>query len=119
MVVVAAQDWQARALLRAQLLEEGLGVEADATVEEALGRLEASPTPPMLLIADISSSDDPSADVERLTLWAKRVPIWIIASRTASIPSGLEPRGFETVLFRPVDMGALVRQIKQRVEKAK
>jgi CheY-like chemotaxis protein len=114
-VFLAGKDWQARALLRAQLIEEGVSVEAYETVEEALAQLELSSVLPALLIADISATDHPSADVDCLTIWAKRIPIWIIASHTSSVKGGLEGRGFETLLFRPVDMGKLVEQIKQRL----
>jgi CheY-like chemotaxis protein len=116
-VLLAGKDWQARALLRAQLIDEGVSVEAYETVEEALAQLELSSVLPALLIADISASDHPSADVERLTIWAKRIPIWIIASHTLSVEGGLEGHGFETLLFRPVDMGKLVQQIQQRLSR--
>lgn len=114
-VLLAGKDWQARALLRAQLIEEGASVDAYETVDDALAQLEWSFVLPALLIADISASDRPSADVERLRIWAKRIPIWIIASHTLSVEGGLEEHGFETLLFRPVDMGKLVEQIKQRL----
>jgi DNA-binding NtrC family response regulator len=114
-VILAGKDWQARALLRAQLIEEGVDVEAYETVQEALGQLELSPVLPPLLIADICASDHPSADVDSLASWAKRIPIWIIASHTSSVKGGLKGRGFEKLLFRPVDMGKLLQQIKQRL----
>ena len=116
-VLLAGKDWQTRALLRAQLIEEGVSVEAYETVDDALAQLEWSFPLPALLIADISASDNPAVDVERLTIWAKRIPIWIIASHTLSVEGGLEGHGFETLLFRPVDMGKLVEQIKQRLER--
>jgi DNA-binding NtrC family response regulator len=114
-VVLTGKDWQARALLRAQLIEEGLDVEAYETVEEALAQLEFYSVLPALFIADISVSDHPSAEAESLTPWAKRIPIWVMASHTSSIKGGLEGRGFEMLLFRPVDMGKLVTQIQQRL----
>jgi CheY-like chemotaxis protein len=115
-VLVAGKDWQARALLRAQLIEDGVSVEAYETVDDALAQLEWCFPFPALLIADISASDNPAVDVERLTIWAKRIPIWLIASHTLSVKGGLEGRGFETLLFRPVDMGKLVQRIQQRLE---
>jgi CheY-like chemotaxis protein len=114
-VFLAGKDWQARALLRAQLLEEGVGVEAFETVREALAQLEFYAVRPALLLADISASDHPSADGESLANWAKRIPIWIIASHTSSVPGGLDGRGFERLLFRPIDLGELVEQVRQRV----
>ena len=114
-VFLASKDWQARALLRAQLLEEGVKVEGYETVQEALAQAESSSVLPALLIADISANDHPSADVESLASWAKRIPIWIIASHTSSVKAGLEGRDFDMLVYRPVDMGKLVEQIRQRL----
>jgi CheY-like chemotaxis protein len=114
-VLLAGKDWQSRALLRAQLLEEGVSVEAYETVDEALAQLEWSFPFPALLIADISASDNPELDVKHLVVWAKRIPIWLIASHSLTVKGGLEGRGFETLFFRPVDMGKLVQQIQQRL----
>ena len=116
-VLLAGKDWQARALLRAQLIEEGVSVEAYETIEEALAELQRRLVLPALLIADISASDHPLADVERLTIWAKRLPTWIIASHASTVKGGLESRNFERLLFRPLDMGKLVEQVKQRLRR--
>lgn len=59
-ILIAGKDWQSRALLRAQLLEEGFEVEALEAIPEALAALGAGTNLPGLLIADISASDDPS-----------------------------------------------------------
>jgi CheY-like chemotaxis protein len=115
-VFLAGKDWRLRALLRAQLIEEGVSVEAFETIAEALARLEFFPVAPALFIADISASDRPSAEVERLALWARRIPTWVIATHTSSVTGGLEGRGFERLLFRPLDLGKLVEMIRQRLK---
>ena len=115
-ILVAGKDWQARALLRAQLLEEGFEVDAHDTIRGALAALEPDAKLPDLLVADISASDDPSADVEALSAWSRRIPTWIIASRTFVVEKGLRGHGFEMILLRPVDVGELVDQIKRRLE---
>lgn len=114
-ILIAGKDWQARALLRAQLLEEGFEVEAYETIPDALAALGPGTNLPNLFIADVSASDDPSADVEALSAWARKVPIWIIATRTYIIDKGLRGHGFEMILLRPVDVGELVEQIKRRL----
>lgn len=114
-ILLAGKDWQARALLRAQLIEEGLDVEAHETVRGAVESLEASNLLPGLLVADLSASDDPSADIDQLEHWTRQVPIWIIAGRSTIVDKGLKGRGFELILFRPVDTGELVDQIKRRL----
>ena len=116
-IVIAGKDWQSRALLRAQLLEEGLEVEAYESIPEVLETSGRSLNLPAMLIADISASDDPSADVEALSLWSRKLPIWIIASRNYTVERDLRSHGFELVMLRPVEMGKLVDQIKQRMER--
>lgn len=103
-------------MLRAQLLEEGLDVEAHEAVASALETLESSPALPALLIADLSGSDDPATDLDILAGWSKQVPIWILASRSLIVEKNLKGRGFEMILLRPVDMSELVEQIKRRLE---
>jgi CheY-like chemotaxis protein len=114
-ILLVGKDWQARALLRAQLLEEGLEVEAHATVREALASLQSTAPLPALLVADLAASDDPLADAESLSAWTKQIPAWIIASRQLIIDKSLKGRGFEIILVRPVDVGELVEQIKRRL----
>lgn len=116
-VFLVGKDWKARALLRAQLIEEGLEVEAYETVTTALESVEVREILPALLIADLSSSDDPSAEVEQLASWTKQIPVWIIASRNLIVDKSLKGCGFEVILFRPVDVGELVEQIKQRLDR--
>ena len=114
-ILLAGKDWQARALLRAQLLEKGFEVEAHEMVSSALSRLDQGATLPDLFIADISASDDPSADVEALSAWTRKVSTWIIASRTYITEKSLRGHGFEMILLRPIDVGELVDQIKRRL----
>ncbi len=114
-ILIAGKDWQARALLRAQLLEEGFEAEAHETIPEALATLNSETKIPDLFIADISASDNPPADVEALADWSGRLPTWIIASRAYIIEKGLRGRGFEMILLRPVDVNELVDQIKVRL----
>jgi len=116
-ILVAGKDWQARALLRAQLLEEGFDVEAYETVPEALASLGTGPRQPDLFLADVSQSDDPLADVEALAVWSHRIAIWIIASRAFISEKNLRGHGFEMTFLRPVDVGELLRQVKHRLER--
>lgn len=115
-VLIVGKDWQARALLRAQLIEEGVDVEAHESVSDAISSLEASAVLPALFIADLFDSDHPAADIDELAKWSQDVPVWIIASHSMITDANLKGRGFELILFRPVDLGELVGQIKRRVE---
>ncbi len=114
-VILIGKDWKTRALLRAQLLEEGLKVEAYESLSGALEVL-AGGSPAPLLLADLSASSNPAVEVAQLAHWSKRTPIWIIASRSAVEERELQDSGFEAVLWRPIDVGELVERIKRRVK---
>ena len=115
-VLLIGRDWTARALLRAQLLEEGVEVKAFETAADALEGLVHSAT---LIVADISANDQPSVELDQLALWAKRIPTWLLASHSANAECAIQGRGFERVLFRPVMVGELVRDIKERLNQAR
>lgn len=115
-VLLAGKDWQARALLRAQLIEEGVDVEAHESVTEASSSLETSEVLPALFIADLFASDNPPADIDDLAKWSHDIPVWIIASHSMINEANLKGRGFELILFRPIDLGELVGQIKKRLD---
>ncbi len=112
-----ARDWQARALLRAQLIEDGVEVEALETVSEALKGVSERPRLHRLIVADLHASDDPGAELAALEQWGRRTPVWVIASHSviAESEDQLLARGFERVLFRPVNLGKLAAEIKRRL----
>jgi len=114
-VVLVGKDWRTRALLRAQLLEEGVQVEAYELLQDALQALV--PSLPALLVADLCASDDLRADIHFLADWTARVPTWILASHSPQVAKQLERHNFERVFFRPVDVGELVSLIRRRVLK--
>ena len=114
-VLLIGKDWKTRALLRAQLLEEGVDVEAYESLAEALEASMGVGEVPALLLADLSASPNPAVEIAQLAHWSRRIPIWIIARRTVADESEFEGRGFEAVLFRPIDLGELVERIKQWV----
>jgi DNA-binding response OmpR family regulator len=119
-VLLAGKDWKFRALLRAQLIEEGFDVEAHETVGE-LGSAPVLPHPktrfPKLLIADVSRSADPRKDLATLTGWSRHMPVWVIASRSIVRMDELQAGAFEAYLFRPVDVSDLVIRVKQRLSR--
>jgi hypothetical protein len=111
--------------LRAQLIEEGCSVRAyeslrDATGVLALGAARARSGrgfQPALLIVDFFE-DGSAEEVDRLSRLARRLPVWVIAAHSRAQESDLSNRGFERVLFRPVDVRDLVERIKRRVGSA-
>jgi CheY-like chemotaxis protein len=114
-VLLVGMDWKFRALLRGQLIEEGLEVAAYETVGAALATFEESRLLPLLLVADLFASEDPAGEIDQLALWTPKLPVWLVATHNLLAQGLLEGRGFERVLLRPVDLGELVEQIKERV----
>jgi DNA-binding NtrC family response regulator len=114
-VIVVGRDWMFRALVRAQLLEEGLEVEACETADDAAQALLGRYRLPKLIVADLTASEDPGTEASQLARWAERIPTWIIAGH--GIASGVEAHDarFQRVLFRPVDVGRLVGEMKRAV----
>lgn len=114
-ILISGKEWAARALLRAQLLEEGFDVEACEDVQEAVDRLWGSREMPSLLIVDLFETSKPVEDVATLLHWAKLLPIWILAGHGTAGAGRLKGQGFERVLFRPLDVGKLAQEIKERL----
>lgn len=113
-LVLVSRDWQTRALLRAQLLEEGCRVRAYESVRDAGAALDRSLFPPSLLIVELSGEESPP-DLEQLSTLAGRLPVWVLASHSDVDEAALKGHGFEAVLFRPIDMSDLVRRVKRRL----
>jgi hypothetical protein len=81
----------------------------------ALAGLENAEAFPSLLIADLSSSDNPEREAELLSCWANQFPLWVISSHMLAADAELTGRGFERILSRPIDLGELVEDVKHRV----
>jgi DNA-binding NtrC family response regulator len=115
-ILIAGKGWTARALLRAQLIEEGFDVEAYEDVQEVVDRLWGSAEMPALLIVDLVESEKPAEDLATLSHWVKLLPVWMLVGHGIAGAGELDGQGFEKVLFRPIDVGTLVREIKERLE---
>lgn len=116
-VLIVSRDWQSRALLRAELIEQGCTVQAYESVRDARVALAARDFKPCLLVADLSEAAGPDepGEVDQLAEVAMRMPVWVIASHSGALEIELEGRGFEAIIFRPVAVGELVQRIKRRL----
>ncbi|HET9177734.1 MAG TPA: hypothetical protein VFQ24_05175 [Terriglobia bacterium] len=114
-ILISGSDWTSRALLRAQLIEEGFEVEACEAVQEVVRLPWASKTMPALVVADLFESAHPAEDAVLLSRWAKLAPIWVLAGHGSAEAESLDGRGFERVFYRPLDVGKLVQQIRERL----
>jgi DNA-binding response OmpR family regulator len=136
-VLIISRDWQSRALLRAQLIEEGCDVRAFVSPDQATAALvkvrtskaesrrlrvkRGSTFSPGLVIADVSVGSD-RGEIEQLANLIRSlpadVPLWVIASRAEPAQEWiglLKEAHLENVLFRPIDGGELLERIKNRI----
>lgn len=114
MVFLAGADWKFRALLRAELIAEGIEVEAYESVRDAVGSAANLNSLPRLLVADLFASPRPRAALRILAKWAPLIPTWLLAGQSVR-PEDAQSVGAERVLFRPIDLNSLVQEIKQRI----
>jgi hypothetical protein len=102
-VVLVSGDWQTRALLRAQLLEEGCSVHAFESLGDAAPAF-AGLARPLLVIAELSGDELP-AELTQLSALAVGRPVWVLAKHSEVDEATLRGRGFEAAFFRPVHIG--------------
>jgi CheY-like chemotaxis protein len=114
-VLLVGKDWTSRALVRAQLLEEGIDVAAYETSRDALNTVTDLRDLPALLVADLHDNPRPEREVDLLAKWRGLIPVWVITSHEFRIDRNLDQAGIRRVLARPIDIKRLVEEIKQRV----
>lgn len=114
-VLLVSPDWRTRALLRAQLIEEGCAVIALESLEDAESELPRSGFEPTLLIAELADDEPAASQIDRLAAWTGRVAVWVLATCTSGIEDQLRSHRFEEVIFRPFGIKELVDRIKQRL----
>ena len=114
-VVIISPDWRFRALLRAQLLEEGFRVRAGNSVADLAEFMNGRSADPDLLVADLGGSADEAIDLRK---WATRSPLWIVAPTghpgAKAIAARLQGKA-ERVFSRPLNLGDFVESIKRRL----
>ena len=115
-LLLVSGDWRTRALLRAQLIEEGYPVRAFESLDHAQDELGKGAFKPTLVIAELADGEPAGSDaLARLSAWTRKVPVWVLASRSVDADSALEKCGFEKVIYRPFGIKELVEQIKDRL----
>jgi hypothetical protein len=112
-VVVLATEWQPRALMRAQLIEEGFDVVATNTWLTMRRHLRPGSKPPLAIVdlKELPNSRDVLADL-RVLMKPERV---LVVTALGSVPPvEIERFGFH-VLTRPVTVQEIVTAAAQRI----
>jgi DNA-binding response OmpR family regulator len=114
-ILLIAADWGFRALLRAQLLEEGFEVRSWPSLEAALAYLMRGGEPPQAIVLDAESIEVESRKVSDLWRLAGGVPLLLCggaSSRAALDQRDLPPA---TVLMRPFRIRDVVQEVGKAV----
>lgn len=108
-----AADWQFRALVRAQLLEEGFKVRAVPSLEIALAYLIRGEEGPCLIILDLQGQDVEAPTVSDLWRLTGEAPLLLCggALDRAALDQGSLPPA--RVLLRPFRLRDLVKEVRR------
>ena len=112
-ILLIAADWQLRALVRAQLLEEGYAVNALPSLEIALATLIRGGEQPGLTILDTQGIEIQAPVLSDLWRLAGGTPLILcggVFSRAELSQEGMPPA---QVLLRPFRIGDLVEQVRK------
>jgi DNA-binding response OmpR family regulator len=109
-VLVVGAEWPTRALLRAQLLEDGfntLAADAWPPPREFL----AGVTRPRLVVVDLRGLTDPQTVVREARLWVGAEHVLVIASMATLSPDVLRQSGVH-VIERPASIRHIVSRAR-------
>ena len=109
-IVFLAVAWQPRALIRAQLIEEGW--EVVATSSWPMMRRHLRPgSKPRLAIVDLKDLPDPQAVLQDLRVLMKPECVLVLSAMGTVSPAEVESIGFR-VLRRPFTIDDLIRVVR-------
>ncbi len=116
-IVLFAVEWQPRALIRAQLLEDGLTVVATDTWT-AMRRHLRPGSKPRLAIVDLSGLPDPEGVLNDLRLLMKADRVLVLTAIGTVEPASIERLGFH-VVTRPIAIKDVVATAARQIRGAK
>lgn len=104
-----APTWRVRALLRAQLLEEGYDVMALESWEALMARLVETVAAPQMVIVELTG-EEPGETLDLL----RAIPVPRLVLRASGAPDAgvLRALGVEAVLSRPYSIGEVTRAVR-------
>src|SRR5215470_16603096 len=110
-IVFLDADWQSRALIRAQLIEEGL--EVVATETWAMMRRQLRPgSKPRLAIVDLKDLPDPQGVLRDLRVLMKPERVLVLSAIGTITPEDIARLGFH-VMPRPFVIEDVIREVRK------
>ena len=113
-VVLLAAEWRPRALLRAQLIEEGMNVVATDTWNE-MRRLLRPAMRPSLAVVDLLGLPSPHQVLDDLAVIMKPNRVIVLTAIGTVSPADIEARGFQ-VVRRPIPISNIADAIVRAVQ---
>jgi DNA-binding response OmpR family regulator len=109
-VVLLGTEWKPRALIRAQLIEDGF--EVVATNSWAMMRRHLRPgMKPRVAVVDLNSLDEPEQVLRDLSALMKPERVIVLATRATLPPSEISRLGFH-VIWRPFTVAEVVSAVR-------
>jgi DNA-binding response OmpR family regulator len=112
-IVLIAREWKTRALITAQLSEEGYEVMALRTVEEAVVLLDRGMVRPRLIVLDTIGQSLKEAILADLQALTDDVPILVCTGPFDLTQFDFEGAGFTDLLIRPFAVGDVVDAVRE------
>jgi len=112
-IVLIAKEWKTRALIMAQLSEEGYQVVSLRTVEEAIMLLSRRMTSPRLIILDTTDQGLRESILADLRALAGDAPILVCTGPFDLAQFDFDEAGFTNLLIRPFTVGGVVIAVRE------
>lgn len=116
-ILLIAAEWRPRALINAELLEQGFDVVAVETWDEAELRLRARAVRPRLTIFDVDGDDHPEAALTTLAQLVRADEVLVLTSESVLPAARLAAMGYRHVLPRPFMIKAIVAQARTLLQR--
>jgi DNA-binding response OmpR family regulator len=111
-VLLIATEWRLRALLRAELLEEGYEVKAVVSWDEGELLLRARAVQPRVIVYDVHGERDPHPALQTLARLRRGSAVLVLTAHSVASPDAIAPYGFSRTLVRPFRIGDAVEAIR-------
>jgi DNA-binding response OmpR family regulator len=118
-ILLIAADWRFRALVRAQLLEEGFEVSAWPSLESALAYLLRGGQPPQLILLETEAVEIEARMVSDLWQLAGQAPLLLCGGASSRGTLGGEGWPPATVLMRPFRVRDVVQKVRHALSRSR
>jgi CheY-like chemotaxis protein len=115
-VLIVGREWQPRAMLRAQLIEDGWETVATDSWAAAEALMLAEGLPRVLVVILDESMTRP-ATLDRILALVPAGRIIVLSAPSLASRDTLVPRGFAQVLDRPFSIGDAVEHVRRVIQR--